>query len=435
MENIINESKSYFLRRENSNLILFLTGKSISLFGSSIYAFVIGLYLLKTTGSGLSFALNLALYTLPVVLFNPLAGVMADKLDKKKLVVGSDLLNGVFLACFYIYVINNGLSINLLYFSTFIITVLAVFFDTAVESAKPNLVSENKLVKINSLARVIESTSFIAGPLLGGIIYVLINTELFILFNAISFITAAILEFFIDYNYNCKTQKLSDNQIISEKENFVENLKEGYRYIFRNKYLKGLVIIFVSLNFFFNFTIVVPLPYILNNIWKIKSSIYGIIQGGFPVGMIIGALLTDRLLKKVNYSKLLSFIIFITGTAVILFVLPMIIFSTVPDQLFVLIYFSLLMFFTGLAVAWIDVPANVLIQKLVPNQILGRVISVKFSIIKIIVPISLLSSGYFINHFSPAAIIISGSLIFIIFNLVFFSSSLGKHFLTVDEQI
>ncbi|MFP4662514.1 MAG: MFS transporter, partial [Halanaerobiales bacterium] len=83
--------------REQVNLYLFLSGKFISVFGSAIYAFAVGLYLLKTTGSGLTFAVNIVLYTIPMVLLNPVAGVIADRINKKFVVVGSDLLNGVFL--------------------------------------------------------------------------------------------------------------------------------------------------------------------------------------------------------------------------------------------------------------------------------------------------------------------------------------------------
>jgi len=437
LENIFRQSKIHFFDRENTNLILFLSGKSISLFGSSIYAFVIGLYLLKTTGSGLTFAVNLILYTLPAVIINPFAGVLADRLNKKLLVAGSDFLNGLFLTLIYFYTLKHSLTVNLLYTSTFVMTSLTVFFDIAAESAKPDLVREENLVRINSLARVIESTSFIAGPLFGGVIYVIFNTEVFILLNAVSFTAAAVIEYFIDYNFNHTETDLKDNpksgQIDKKNKilsDFFLKFKEGYKYIFNDRYLKSLVFIFVSLNFFFNFTIIVPLPYLLNNIWDISSLFYGIIQGAFPVGMILGAVMTDRILNMISYSRLLKRIIFLTGGGVLLFVLPLILFSAAPGELFVLVYYSILMFLCGVSVAWIDIPANVLIQKIVPKKILGRVISVKFSLIKIIVPLSLLISGYLINYLSPIFLIGSGALIFIVFNFIFFASDLGKDFLS-----
>ena len=414
-------------KRENLNLMLFLSGKTISLFGSAIYAFVIGLYLLRTTSSALSFALNLALYTLPVVLFNPIAGVIADKFNKKILVVGSDLINGIFLSLIYFIITNYTFNIYILYFSTFIMTTLTVFFDIALESAKPSLVRESGLVKINSQARVIESLSHILGPLMGGIIYGFINLEGFILINAISFLISALIEYFIDYQYNQQLEEETGNE--KSLDTFIFKLKEGFYYIFRSSNLKSLVYIFIALNFFFNFTLIVPLPYLMNTIWKIDPNKYGIIQAAFPVGMIFGALLTEKIMSKISYNILIKNIAFISAVGVTAFALPIILFQNVPTSNFILVYYSLLMFMSGISVAWIDVPANVIIQKIVPQHILGRVLSIKVSIIKIIVPISLLISSFIIKLIDVKYVILIGATIFLSFNYLFFSSKTGKEFI------
>jgi MFS family permease len=413
-------------KREKINLMLFLSGKTISLFGSAIYAFVVGLYLLRTTSSALSFALNLALYTLPVVLFNPIAGVVADKLSKKKLVVGADLFNGLFLFLIYWIINNFTFNVYILYFSTFIMTTLTVFFDIALESAKPSLVRESALVKINSQARVIESLSHILGPLMGGVIYGFVNLEGFILINAISFLISALIEYFIDYQYN---QQIAEETQSSDLDSFIFRLKEGFYYIFRSENLKALVYIFVALNFFFNFTLIVPLPYLLNTIWKIDPNNYGIIQAAFPVGMIMGALLTEKIMKKISYNHLIKKITYISAVGVTAFALPIIIFQSTPVSNFILAYYSLLMFLSGISVALIDVPANVIIQKIVPQNILGRVLSVKMSIIKIIVPISLLISSLTIRLIEVKYVIFLGAVIFLSFNLIFFSSATGRKFI------
>lgn len=453
--------------REKVNLLLFLSGKSISVFGSAIYAFAVGLYLLKTTGSGLTFATNIVLYTLPMVLLNPFAGVIADKINKKIVVVGSDLFNGVFILLVYFLIARNGLSVTIVYTSTFIITVLTIFFDIAIESAKPNLVSMEKLVNINSLARVIESSSYVAGPMIGGLIYAFIDMKLFILLNGISFILAAVLEVFIDYNYNKnkeKPEKIEDKryasksngnikvvfeknkdkakakanlEIIDEKDIDIKKgiwfeMKEGYHYIFSRQHMKALLYVFTSLNFVFSFSITVPLPYLLNTTWRVESSIYGIIQGGFPVGMIIGALLVEKLMDRVSYSKLLKRINYTAAFGVLAFALPLIGFSSVPNQVFVLIYYTVLMLVSGVIVSWVDIPLSVLLQQIVPERILGRVISVKLSIVKMIVPIALLVSGYLVNLISPLFLFLIGFILFTSFNLWFFASTLGKKFISLN---
>ena len=426
------------LMREKGNLLLFLSGKSISLFGSAIYTFAIGLYLLKTTGSGLTFATNIVLYTVPMVIINPLAGVIADRINKKIMVVGSDLLNGVFLIGVYLMAGRIGLSVPLVYISTFVMTVLTAFFDIGIESAKPNLVSERKLVDINSLARVIESGSHILGPMLGGLVYAIFDMRLFILVNAISYIVGAVLEYFIDYHYNRANEKdkNEESQGLEQelKKSLWKEMKEGYRYIVERSHMKALIYIFIALNFFFNFSIIVPLPYLLNNIWKVDSSIYGIVQGGLPIGMIIGALLVKKVMARTSYTKLLKKINYSVLLLVLVFMLPMIVSSTVPTQIFILIYYTIAMIIGGLIVAWVDVPMNILIQKIVPGEILGRVISVRLSIIKIIVPIALLLSGYLLNYISPFYIFLMGISIFGIFNIWFFGSTPGQEFVNLSNS-
>ena len=414
-------------RREKLNLLLFLSGKMISLFGSAVYAFVVGLYLLRTTSSALSFALNLALYTLPVVLFNPAAGVIADKFNKKILVVGADLINGLFLFLIYYFISSFTFNVYILYFSTFVMTSLTVFFDIALESAKPSLVRKSGLVKINSQARVIESLSHILGPLMGGVIYSFISLEGFILINAFSFIFSALIEYFIDYQYNQQPEEEAGKS--KDLDTFIFKLKEGIYYIFRSKNLKALVYIFAALNFFFNFTLIVPLPYLLNTLWKIEPNKYGIIQAAFPVGMITGALLTEKIMKKISYNILIKKITFFSAVGVTAFALPIFIFQDIPAPNFILVYYSLLMFLSGISVAWIDVPANVIIQQIVPQKILGRVLSVKMSIIKIIVPISLLISSFTIKLLKVEYVIFIGAAVFLSFNLIFFSSAGGRKFI------
>ncbi len=427
----INNKKKGLLNEENKNLFLFLSGKSISLFGSAIYTFVVGLYLLKITGSGLTFATNIVLYTLPIVFINPLAGVLADKMNKKVLVIGSDFINGLFLFGIYLFSVKYGLTITVVYISTFLMTVLSAFFNIGIESAKPSLVSKESLVKINSHARVIESISYLIGPVVGGLIYTVIDTKLFILLNAVSFLLAAVLEYFINFKFNNRREeeRTRDKSI----ENVWSKLKEGYTYLFNQPYLKGLIYIFIALNFFFNFTVIVPLPYLLNTIWEVDSTVYGIVQSGLPLGMITGALLVNKVLKNTTYYQLLKKIGFYSAIGVLAFGLPIIFFQGVPNNNFIICYYTILMFLGGMVVSWVDIPASVLLQKVVPERILGRVISVKLSIIKIIVPITLIISGYFLEIMSPIIILLIGASFFLLFNIWFFILRNKKEYAKLKE--
>ena len=155
----------------NLNLILFCIGKFISVFGTATYTFATGIYILKLTGSALGFATNLLLTTIPMLIISPFAGVLADRWHKKKLVVYSDLLNGLFILLIYFLSLYRGLTVSLIYLSTIIITTLTTLFDFSMESSKPDLVADSKLIKINTVSKMIDSLSGILAPVVGGMIF------------------------------------------------------------------------------------------------------------------------------------------------------------------------------------------------------------------------------------------------------------------------
>ncbi len=428
-------------KRENLNLAFFSGGKLISLFGSAVYTFAVGLHLLEITSSGLNFALNIILYTLPIIFVNPIAGIAADRFNKKIIVVGSDLINAIFLSAVYIITLKITFSPIIIFLSTFSINVLAAFFNVAIESAKPSLVGKEKLYNINSTSRIIESASHLLGPVVGGVVYSLFDIRAFILINALSFFLSAVLEYFIDYEYNIKVESQNsisnlafDGTDSSEKKSLIENIKLAYNYIISHKYLKGLLLIFAALNFFFNFSVIVPVPYLLNTIWKIDSSLYGIIQAAFPAGMISGALIIKKVVDNYSYSVLLKRISYIIVFMIPAFSAPLLIFSGRPAQLFILVYYLILMYLSGVVVSCVDIPANTIIQKIVPNELLGRVISLNLSIIKIIVPLSLFLSGYFLDLLSPVNNTLSAAVIFLIFNLYFYNSEIGITFMNLELE-
>jgi hypothetical protein len=89
----------------------------------------------------------------------------------------------------------------------------------------------------------------------------------------------------------------------------------------------------------------------------------------------------------------------------------------------------------GIMSSWVDIPLNVLLQKQVPNELLGRVLSVLISLVKIVVPIGLILSGYLLNYLSPLYLFIIGALFITIFNTIFFKSTLGKDFQQLNHKV
>ena len=393
------------------NLGLFIIGKLISVFGSAIYTFAIGLYVLKQTGSGFSFALTLFVGLIPTIIFSPVAGYMSDRFDKKKIVVFMDFANGMMFLILFLLTLKFELNQPMIYISTFMTTVFTTFFGIAFEAAKPNLVADEKLMSINSLSKVIDSTALILAPVLGGLIFAFTDIQTFILINAVCFIFSAGIETMIDFNYNIKS-----TAEINDDGGFVEDIKDGLTYIRKSSEIVKMINVLVILNFFISFSVTVPLPYIINNLLNLSSNQYGIIQGAFPVGMILGAVVVGKIIEKIDYMKLLIFSSITLSVAIALLGLPLVLADA--SSLAYMIYYISIMVIFGIAISFIDVPILWLMQKSIPDNLRGKVLSISMSIVKLIAPLGLVISGMIINSVPVYIMTFAGGGILMLSNLM-----------------
>ena len=393
------------------NLGLFIIGKLISVFGSAIYTFAIGLYVLKQTGSGFSFALTLFVGLIPTIIFSPVAGYMSDRFDKKKIVVFMDFANGMMFLILFMLTLKFELNQPMIYISTFMTTVFTTFFGIAFEAAKPNLVADEKLMSINSLSKVIDSTALILAPVLGGLIFAFTDIKTFILINAVCFIFSAGIETMIDFNYNIKS-----TAEINDDGGFVEDIKDGLTYIRKSSEIIKMINVLVILNFFISFSVTVPLPYIINNLLNLSSNQYGIIQGAFPVGMILGAVAVGKIIEKIDYMKLLIFSSITLSVAIALLGLPLVLADA--SSLAYMIYYISIMVIFGIAISFIDVPILWLMQKSIPDNLRGKVLSISMSIVKLIAPLGLVISGMIINSVPVYIMTFAGGGILMLSNLM-----------------
>ncbi|MED1411108.1 MULTISPECIES: MFS transporter [Bacillus] len=401
--------------QELRNICLYSIAKTVSIFGSSIYSFALGLYVLQITGSAFNFALTLILGTIPMIIINPFAGVIADKVDKKKLVVCMDLLNGGVLIAVYIFSSNYGLNLFIIYTTTFLMTVFTTFFGIGLEAAKPNIVSKERLMSINSISKIIDSVSLILGPMLGGIVFVVLDIKTFIIINGISFILSGISMLFIHFKlFECNINE----ECLQTGINFIKDIKEGFSYLIENERLKNTFSILISLNFFLGFAVTVPLPYIINTVLNLSSKQFGMIQGTFPVGMIVGAILVKKITNRFSYSYLLKKLSFMLAVFMIISGIPVLFKSFEVNGFAYVITYCVVMFFLGLIIVLIDIPLACFMQKEIPNEYRGRVLSIGLSIGKMMLPIAMALSGILLNYIPAYTIPIVGGILYLILNKV-----------------
>lgn len=383
-------------KQNKINRILFFPGFMISVLGTAFFSFATGLYLLETTGKGLFYSLNILLFTLPMIIFGPFLGDMADRFCKKKLIVLGDFLNAILMIGIYFFW-DSGDKVLLIYLGTFFSSLFTSMVSISFSSGVPKFFGKEWMIQANSLSQIIDSLARIMGPFLGGLIYGLGNMKFFILFNGLSFFISLAFEMFL------KVDSVADED--TEKK---YRIRDGFEYLKKNRELKIFVIKFALINFAAIAAIIIPVPYVVNQIFKLGSKTLGMIQGTLPVGAIVGAVIVNR--KKFVLSEKVFMEIF--G---VFFMTCIMLYSTSLGSMkssVIPVVLSLAMFISGIAFGVLDVTAATYFQKNIPENIRGKVVGVITGMVKFAMPAAFILSGKIIDLYSPfMSIIIGGGII------------------------
>jgi len=406
---------------ELKNIKLFSMGRLISLMGTFMYQFAAGLYVLQLTGSGTKFAITLIMGTLPRVIFAPIAGVVADKVNRKSIIVITDWVSGLVLFLLLAWANYNALTVPSIYVSMVALTICNTFFDVAMEAGKPSLVnSETALEKINALSYGIQSFSSIVGPILGGVVYALISFKLFVLVNGISFVISGLSELFLKFKTEEKT---------NENEAFLTALQGGVKYLKAHTFSIVLMSFSLSINFCLALSLTVPLPYLVNNVFKLSSTWVGIVNAGFPIGYLIGTLIINQKGVK-NRGKSLQYGIWFVWLSMACMTISVAA-TNVFGQLGTATVLTGLLSSTGLAIAYIDIPLMTFMQMSIPSEVRGRVFSVMTMASRLAIPAAMILSGRLLSLVHPGYLLLIGTGIYlVIILLVMRSSALGEYIQT-----
>ncbi len=376
-------------RLAQRNILLFVIGKFISLSGAHIYSFVIGLYILKITGLGTSFALALICASLPRILFGPIAGTIADKVNRKMLIILSEAVSALLMVFILIYGHFFGLPLVLLYLSEAILAITSTFFSVTASSTLATMAGEQNIQKAGSLNQSASSLAGIIGPLIAGILYAFLSIELIVLLTAVTFFSAGIIEFFIKFNLFAS----KDSSVT--KEPFFRSLAGGFSYLRGNDLLFSLLKIAFWINFFFA-GINVAIPYILNTTLHFTSQAYGATAAMVSVGALISSLIISRQKEHNQKTRMIRNGFLVLSLLITMIGIPPMLGST--SSTINVSYYIILLGLVGASIMVINIPIMVLIQRTTPNEMRGRIFGLVETISAAISPLGMILFGLLLDY-------------------------------------
>ena len=269
------------LYEKNFNILVL--GQVISLFGSSIQRFALSLYLLDLTGSAGIFSAILALSMVPVVLISPIAGMLADRGNKKRLMIGLDSLRALLLLV-YVWIVFNGQDHVLVIATVMVLlSTISTIYQPVVNTCVPLIVSRDHLVRANAIIQQVASLSQFLGPILAGLLYGFFGITGVVIINLVSFLFSALLELFLEIPH----QRREGQQ--SFKAAFMTDMKESYHYLRHENLIVCRMLLFSG---FYNLFLVpvfsVATPYLIKVTFALSSEVYGWAEGMIALGMIVG---------------------------------------------------------------------------------------------------------------------------------------------------
>jgi MFS family permease len=218
----------YAVLHGNRNLQLLFGGQVVSSFGDWLYVVALAVLAYELTGSATVVAALTFVRLLPYVLFLPFSGLLADRGNRKALMIGSDLGRSACMLGLLLVGIERTLWVA--FPLVFAATVLSSLFRPAMNAVLPGLVGdEEKLAQANGLWSQMESVSLILGPALGGVLVLVGEPRIAFLINGVTFLVSALTLLFVRVPPRPSEQAVE----AGEEEGWLSETLAGFRFLFR----------------------------------------------------------------------------------------------------------------------------------------------------------------------------------------------------------
>ncbi|MEO8610281.1 MAG: MFS transporter [Chloroflexota bacterium] len=317
---------------------------------------VLGL-VLQLTRSGFGASLVLLASTVPMFFLIPIAGPVADRFDRRMLMILANLFSAVVALLFLL--VKTEDMVWLLYVASILLIVSASFFNPASAASIPNIVTRGELFSANALGGASWGIMVMVGSALGGIASTLFGRDTAFIINALSFLIAAGLIALIE---------VPSPKATTKRMTPVKDFIEGMRYLREN--LPSLALVGIELGWGFGVGVVVLLSVLGTQIFQAGDAGIGILYAGRGLGVLIGPFVVPAVagndIRKLRNAVWLSFVLAAIGYLIVAY-------AGWHDSLW-LAFFALMIAHFGGGVAW--AVGSILLQITTPDRLRGRVLSV-----------------------------------------------------------
>ncbi len=264
------------------NIVRFLSAQTISLFGSSLVQYAIIWYVTLSTSSGIMLTISTLCGFLPQICIAVFAGTWIDKYNRKKLIMLSDSVIALATLGLALLFLSGNKNIWVLFLVLIIRSAGAGIQTPAVNAILPQIVPQENLMKVNGIMSTCNSIMMFLSPAVSGAILSVFSLEVTLFIDVITAIIGVSITAFV------KVGQLIKNN--TEDKTMIQNMKEGFRFVKKNKFVLNLLI-FQMVSMFMISPSAFLTPLMISRrfgeeVWRLTMS-----EMTYSLGMVIGGIL------------------------------------------------------------------------------------------------------------------------------------------------
>lgn len=364
-------------KKWKSQFIVVALGQAISMLGSQGVQFALIWWLAEKTSSPLMLGISGIVAYLPMSLFSPIAGIAADRYNRKFISIFSDMTMGMIALIYAVLLFFLDLPVWTVFVMLCVRGIGSTFQQPAIQSIIPQLVPKDQLVKTNGWMQLLNSGSFLLGPVIGASLYAIFPMSVVLMSDVVGAILASVALAVV------KIPKLEKTE--NEKQRFVTEIKEGLQ-VFREDKKLFYIVIAEALCMFFYAPLSSFYPLMTSDYFDLSAMYGSAVELSFAIGMIVSSLLFSSVLKverkiRVSFIGLLGM-----GIASVIC-------GVIPPIYIGWFFFAASCMCLGVAENVHTIPLTAYIQETVAPKKMGRAFSILTLISSVPMPVGLLFSS------------------------------------------
>lgn len=288
--------------------LLLWSGELISVIGSGLTSFGLAIYVFQQTGKASSLALITLFAFVPGLLLSPVAGVLADRYDRRLMMVLGDSLSAIGLVYILLCMYAGQAKVWQICLGVTISSVFSSLLEPSYRATITDLLTEKQYTKASGLVQAASSAKFLISPIVAGFLLTISDVKLLLIIDICTFIVTVSIALLV--RKGIKTMK------VHKEISFKKELVEGWYAVWTNKGVFSLLIITSILTFFIGFIQLLSTPMILA---FSDSTKLGIVETIVASGMLATSILIGFITIRKGYIRILSFSLFFAGIFVVFF--------------------------------------------------------------------------------------------------------------------